>query len=160
MLRTCKLCWGLSAVLLLIIIGMGYVFVIRGSVTVSDEGRTAIVISAGERDLVLAEMRGFLENLEAITNGLAEKDMTKIAESAKRGGMATEGQVPVSLMVKLPLEFKTLGMATHRAFDDLAREATDMGDSQVVLTKLGKLINNCTTCHAVYRFDTHGSKGE
>ena len=52
---------------------MGYVFVIRGSVAVSDDGRTAIVISAGERDLVLAEMRGFLESLEAITKVLLKR---------------------------------------------------------------------------------------
>lgn len=156
MQRTCRFCWGLSALLFALVVATAYMFVIRGSVTASDDGRTAIVISAGERDLVLAEMRGFLESVEAITSGLAENDMKRIADSAKRVGMATSSQVPVTLVAKLPLEFKTLGMATHKAFDDLALEATDMGDGQVVLAKLGELMNNCTTCHAAYRIEPDG----
>ena len=155
----CKLCWSLSAVLIAAIASMAYLFVIRGNVTASEDGRTAIVLSASERHLVLGEMRGFLESIEAITNGLAEDNMKDIAENAQRVGMATAGQVPVALMAKLPIEFKTLGMATHKAFDDLAQEATDMGDEKVALAKLGELMNNCTTCHAAYRIVSDEKKG-
>ncbi|MHA1545081.1 MAG: hypothetical protein ACTSUY_01485 [Alphaproteobacteria bacterium] len=138
---------------------MAYLFVIRGNVTSSDDGRTAIVLSASERDLVLGEMRGFLESIEAITNGLAEDNMEDVAQSAHQVGMASAGQAPVGLMAKLPIEFKTLGMATHKAFDDLAREATDMGDEKVALAKLGALMNNCTSCHATFRFVSDDRKG-
>ena len=135
-------------------------FVIRGSESDSDDGRTAIMLLPGERNLVLAEMRGFLESVQAITEGLADGDMKSIASSAREAGSASARGVPVSLMGKLPLEFKTLGMQTHKAFDDLAMEAEDIGDAQVVLTRLGGLMNNCTVCHAGYRIDVEdgGSK--
>jgi hypothetical protein len=159
MKQTCKFCWGLSALLIVALAGMGYIFLNPDNLKKTDDGRTAIVLSAAERDLVLSEMRGFLEGIETITTGIAEKDMKAIAESAGKMGMSTAGQVPVALMGKLPSEFRSLGMATHKAFDELALEAQDMGDGQVVLSGLGELINNCTTCHAAYRIDIEDSKG-
>ncbi|MCP4073887.1 MAG: cytochrome c [Hyphomicrobiales bacterium] len=159
MKQTCKFCWGLSALLIVAVVSMAYVFVIPGKLAKSDDGRTTIVLSAVERDLVLSEMRGFLEGIETITTGIAENDMKVIAESAAKMGMASAGQVPVALMTKLPSEFRSLGMATHKAFDALALEAQDMGDAKVILTALGELMNNCTTCHAGYRLDIENNKG-
>ncbi len=159
MKQTCKFCWGLSVLLIVAVVSMAYIFVIPGKLAKSDDGRTTIVLSAVERDLVLSEMRGFLEGIETITTGIAENDMKVIAESAGKMGMATAGQVPVALMAKLPSEFRSLGMATHKAFDALALEAQDMGDGKVILTALGELMNNCTTCHAGYRLDIENSEG-
>lgn len=144
---------GLNAVLSLVIVGMAYQFLIRGNVAASDDGRTTILLPSGERDIVLTEMRGFLESIQAITTDLAEKNMKMISKSAHKVGMANAQQVPASLLGKLPMEFKSLGMATHKAFDDLAMEAQDMGDREIVLAKLGTLIQNCTTCHAGYRLE-------
>lgn len=160
MKTSCKFCWGLSALLVVALAAMSYMFLVRGNVIASTDGRTAIVLEAGERDLVLAEMRGFLEGIQSITEGLAEKDMASIAAAAKFVGMANTEAVPVSLMSKLPLEFKTLGMSTHKAFDDLAMEAEDMGNSEVVLARLGQLMLKCTACHASYRLESEGAKAD
>ena len=151
MKKSCKFCWGVSVLLVGALAAMAYMFVIRGNITASDDGRTAIILSAGERDLVLAEMRGFLEAVETITVALGEKDMDAIASSAHAVGMVAAQAVPASLVGKLPLEFKSLGGATHKGFDALSLEARELGDEQVVLGKLGKLMSNCTTCHAAYR---------
>jgi len=158
MKKTCKFCWGLSALLVVAMAATAYMFVIRGNVVASDDGRTAIILSAGERDLVLAEMRGFLEGVQAITAGLAEKDMAAVSASAHEVGMANAQGVPASLMGKLPLEFKQLGMKTHQAFDELAMEAKDMGDEQIVLTKVSELMLNCTSCHAAFRLDVEAGE--
>jgi cytochrome c556 len=111
-----------------------------------------------ERDLVLEEMRGFLEGVQTITQGLAKNDMKSIAEAAKKIGMVNAGGFPVSLMAKLPLEFKTLGMATHKAFDALSMEAQDLSETKAVLAKMAELMNNCTTCHSTYRIDSESGK--
>lgn len=157
MKNSCKFCWAISLLLIIVVGAMSYMFLIRGNVTESKDGRTAIIMSPGERDLVLGEMRDFLEAVQAITEALAAKDLKAAAETAKKVGMASAGGVPVGLMAKLPLEFKTLGMSTHKAFDELAMEATDMGDAQVTLGKLSQLLNNCTTCHAGYRLEADNS---
>ena len=46
-----------------------------------------------------------------------------------------------------------LGMATHGIFDEIALEAEGLGDPAIILDKLSDVLNNCTTCHAAYRFD-------
>lgn len=157
MKTTCKFCWGLSALLVVAIVGIGYTFFVKGNVTASDDGRTAIMLSAGERDFVLAEMRAFLEAIETITVAIGENDMATAAESAHKMGMIETVGTPPSFVTKLPMEFRTLGSATHKAFDDLAMEAQDMGNEKIVLGKLGSLISNCTSCHASYSFGVEDS---
>lgn len=156
-MKSCKLCWGLSALLAALLTGFvgfaGYTFVFGKTAGIADDGRTAIVLRAEERDFILMEMRGLLEAVQAITQGVVDNDMAGVASSAHAVGMAATGGETAALIAKLPLEFKTLGMATHQAFDDLGNEAADMGDPQVVLGRLSGLMENCTSCHAGYRFD-------
>jgi cytochrome c556 len=160
MKQTCKFCWGLSALLIVAVGAMGYFFMNPGNVENVDDGRTAIALSSAERSLVMSEMRGFLEGIGTITTAIGEQDLETVTQVARKLGMSAAGQVPFSLMGKLPSEFRTLGMVTHKDFDELAIEARDMGDQQVLLTRLGELINNCTTCHAAYRIDINQPNGD
>ena len=150
--KSCRLCWSITILLLVAIGAMAYLFVIKGSTLEASDGRTAIILSAGERDLVLGEMREFLETVQIITESLAEKDMKAVSTAALKVGSASVGGVPLTLMAKLPIEFKTLGLETHGAFDELA-ESSKGGSTEDVLAKLGVLMNNCTTCHSGYRID-------
>ena len=111
------------------VLAMVYMIMLGGNVVESCDGRTAIILEQGERDLVLEKMRGFLEGVQSFTQELAENDMKSVAEAAKKVGMIRACGVPVSLMAKLPLEFKTLGLTTHKAFDALSMEAEDLGEA-------------------------------
>lgn len=64
------------------------------------------------------------------------------------------GGVPVSLMAKLPMGFKELGHSTHRAFDEPALDAEQLGDPDRALGQLAALLGNCVGCHAAFRFAT------
>ena len=147
-----KISWTITAVLALMLAFVAFKFV-TGSVEETDDGRTAIMMTAPERDLVLGEMRTFLEGVQTIVEAIAADDMVTVSTTATSIGMAATGGEPAALIAKLPLEFKSLGMGTHKAFDDLSIEATDMGDANVVLTQLGDLMLRCTSCHEAYRFD-------
>jgi len=150
----CKICWFVVAVLVIGLAGMAYKFVYQGKVEQSADGRTAILLNAGERDLVLAEMRAFLESTQQITAAVAAKDMQTAAVAARKVGRAAQQAVPGSLLGKLPLGFKTLGFDTHSKFDALARDANDLGDPQHTLDQLGVLMQNCVGCHAAFRIET------
>ncbi len=152
-MKSCKLCWGIILVLLVVIGGGAYQFIIRGSTIESSDGRTAILLPAGERDYVLKEMREFLEGVQIITQAIAEDDMKTVVTAARKIGQEEMTPPPFSLMGKLPIEFKTLGLATHGEFDVLAKMAGDGSDSKAVLGKLSEIINSCTTCHEGYRID-------
>ena len=155
--KTCKICWGANVLLLAAVAFVAYTLVFGKTAEVADDGRSAILMSADERDLVLGEMRGLLEAVQAITEGAANNDFALVAKSAHAVGMSSTGGESAALIAKLPLDFKKLGMGTHQAFDDLGNEATDMGDPQVVLSNLGVILQRCTSCHAGYRFDVEES---
>jgi len=148
-----KLYWGATAVLALALLGTLYKFVVQGSTVQGTDGRAAIQLTAGERDLVLLEMRTFLTSLQQITQGLSAKDMKLVAESAKKVGAAAQRSVPASLIGKLPLAFKTLGFDTHGKFDALALDAEQLGDPAHTLSQVSALMQNCVACHATYRMD-------
>jgi hypothetical protein len=129
-----------------------YLFMVRGNVAPASDGRTAVIVEPGERDLILAEMRHFLEAVQEIVEAAGKEDMAAVAKAAHSVGSTVAEGVPPALMGKLPLEFKTLGLATHKAFDEL--EAAAPGGRAGALAALGAILNNCTTCHGGYRLDT------
>lgn len=126
-------------------------FALIASAFAKDDARTPIVLTKAERNLVLEEMRTFLATVQSITTSLSEDDMQSIATAAKKAGMAASGEVPPALTNKLPMNFKILAMTVHKTFDQLALDATEMGDQQQVLEQLGSLMGNCVACHAIYR---------
>ncbi len=151
MKNNCKLCWGISGILVILVATMGYLFIIRGSVIVSQDGRTAILMSENERNHVLGEMRGLLEAVQAITAAIVVDDMEAAAVSATSVGMVLAKNEDPAMMAKLPLEFKKNGFAAHTAFDSLAQNARDFQDREMVLEELSVILGACTACHAGYR---------
>lgn len=149
----CKICWSITALLIFALVGGVYKFMVQGSVTTSTDGRNALMLEPVERDLVLAEMRGFLTSVQQIAQGISVQDMKLVSEAAHRVGTAAAQEVPASLMGKLPLEFKKLGFDTHNKFDELALDAEQIGDPAHSLQQLSALMNNCLACHQAYRID-------
>ncbi len=148
-----KKCLAITVILLSIIAAGFYKFILQGSTAESDDGRTAILLDASERNLVLAEMRAFLTSVQKINQGVAEDNMELVAEYARKSGKAAQGEVPGTLIGKLPLQFKKLGGDTHAKFDQLAMDADDLGDRDQALEQLSTLMENCVACHATYRID-------
>ncbi len=149
----CKLCWSISAVLSLIILGMGYKFIIQGNVAQIKDDRVAILLTKSERDLVLSEMRVFLQSVQQITNGISKEDMSIVAIAARKSGKEAAIAVPGTLIGKLPVGFKKLGFDTHAKFDSLALDAEQLGDGEHSLSQLNTLLENCVSCHSAFRFE-------
>jgi hypothetical protein len=118
---------------------------ISGRTEQAADGREAVLLSAGERDFVLAEMRQMLASVQGIIAAVAEDDMKSVEEIALAIGSAEVRNVPKSLMLKLPREFKVMGTDNHLEFDDVAGQAKNGG--KAVLTRLGDLMINCVGCH-------------
>lgn len=149
-----KKCFSIILLLLVIITGGVYKFIFQGSTAESSDGRISILLDPKERDLVLAEMRAFLISVQEINSAIAEDNLKLVSESARKVGKAAQGEVPGSLIGKLPLEFKKLGFDTHQKFDQLALDTDDLGDSNHALSQLSILMQNCVACHETYRIDT------
>ena len=139
------------AVLLLIIVAMGYKFLVVGSTQTGEDGRVAVILEPGERALMLREMREFVAGLQLVADALARDDMRGVAKASRAMGTARAHDVPVAMMGKLPLEFKTLALGTHREFDTIAADAETDGTPKHALGQLSGVLQKCVACHATYQ---------
>ena len=140
--------------LLLTLIAAGHLTLFANATPTAEDARTAILLDADERTLVLAEMRAFLQSVQVITQSLSADDLTKAAAAGRQVGVAQAAEVPDTLKAKLPMGFRKLGSATHHAFDELALDAEQLGDANHALGQLATLLGNCVACHAAYRIET------
>ena len=134
--------WGLSAAF------VGYKFV-TGTTITQEDGREAIILKASERNLILTEMRGMLAAVQEIIADANAGDMEAVKATAHTVGLAEVAGVPAELMLKLPMDFKKLGRATHAGFDAVGL-AADF-DAAQVLEKLEENLSRCVACHASYQ---------
>jgi cytochrome c556 len=131
-------------------------FFVRGHTAPGPDGRTAILLQAGERQFVMGEMRLLLVAVRDITEAIAEGSDAKVAKVARSVGMAAAHDAPATLLAKLPLEFKRLAMPLHGGFDDLAA-AAEKGEPPAALAgRLARQLDQCAGCHEAYRFDPAG----
>lgn len=71
----CKLCWTLLILLVLAVAGVAYKVIVVGKVELAEDGRQALKLTPGERNLVLGEMRDFLVAVQGIIEATNREDM-------------------------------------------------------------------------------------
>jgi hypothetical protein len=138
-------------VLLLIIAAMAYKFIVVGSTEKTEDGRVGILLESSERDLMLKEMRAFVESLQLMSYALSQDDMKGVAKAARAMGTVRAHDVPLAMMGKLPLEFKTLAFSVHGGFDTIAMDAETIGLPKHTLGQLSEVLQNCVACHSSYQ---------
>lgn len=146
-----RICLAIIAALLLVIATMAYKFIIAGATVPAEDGRLAIVLEPGERELMLREMRDFVSGLQRIADALARDDMQGVAKASRALGSGRAHDVPASLMGKLPIEFKTLARSVHGEFDTIAMDAESIGMPKHTLEQLSGALQKCVACHASYQ---------
>lgn len=126
-------------------------FFIRGSTTAGTDNRTAVVLQANERELILTEMRGMLAATQGILDGANLGDLQRIAKAASSAGMAAAADVNPALMAKLPMEFKQLGLSVHREMDEIAKAAEGGKPAAELLKMAANTLTKCVACHAAWQ---------
>jgi hypothetical protein len=118
------------------------------------DGRAVLVLSPGERAMILEEMRLFLSGVQAMTGALSQQDMPAAAAAARSLGQVMVHEVPPTLRAKLPAEFRQLGFSVHRDFDQIALDAESMKDVSHSLGQLSATLQTCVACHAGYQIQS------
>jgi hypothetical protein len=139
------------ALLLLVIGAMTYKFIVAGSTEKAEDGRVAILLDPVERALMLREMRAFVAGLQLMSDALSRDDMKGVAKVARGMGTARAHDVPLALMGKLPLGFKTLAFSVHGGFDTIAVDAEGIGMPKHTLSQLSDVLQKCVACHSSYQ---------
>ena len=137
--------------LVAVIAAMTYKLLLAGKTEAAPDGRIAIVVEPAERDFLLQEMRRFLEGLQGMAAGLEKDDLGAVAAAARALGSQATGDVPPTLMTKLPIGFKTLGLSVHRDFDQIALDAEGLGVPKHTLGQVSAVLQKCVACHKTYQ---------
>ena len=109
--------------------------------------RTAVLLTAEQRNAVLGEMRTMLASVNGVLGAAAKADSAGIHGAAKASGSAAAADPALEKL--LPAQWLQLAMQTHQGFDGLAASAGAGRDT--VVARLGAITTNCVTCHAMYR---------
>jgi hypothetical protein len=108
-------------------------------------------LESGERNLVLKEMRAFVESLQLMLDALSKDDMKGVAKAARAMGMVKSQDVSLAMVGKLPLEFKKLAFGVHGGFDTIANDAEAIGTTKHTLGQLSEVLQKCVACHRSYQ---------
>jgi cytochrome c556 len=71
--------------------------------------------------------------------------------TARAVGMNMAADVEPTIMAKLPLPFKQMGMSIHIDMDALADAIVRRETPQQILQRLSSMTARCTACHDMYR---------
>lgn len=123
------------------------------SMAADPDVRTAVVLPAQGRHMVLAEMRGMLISVEGYVAAAAKGDTAGMRAAAQASGMAAARDMDPAMEHRLPAQFLRLGMSTHAAWDSLAADASRGTSTNRSLGRLAVIMKNCVACHAQYRID-------
>ncbi|MEO8519870.1 MAG: hypothetical protein ABI603_00825 [Acidobacteriota bacterium] len=115
--------------------------------------RTAILLPAQGRHLILVEMRGMLTSVQGYVAAAAAGDKAGMLAAAQASGMAAARDLDPAMQQRLPPEFLRLGMSTHAAWDSLATDVRDGVPADQALGRLGTILSNCVACHAQFRIN-------
>ena len=143
---------GSTTLLMITLSTIGY-FLIKGTTQSAEDGRLSIALRKEERNLVLTEMRMLLEGVQTILQALTENQLKVVEHTASSMGMRSAADVNPSLMSKLPMDFKAVGMEVHRRFDELALKVHSGAGKDEILKEVSDIMLSCVGCHQAYRLD-------
>lgn len=109
--------------------------------------RTAVRLTAEQRNAVLVEMRGMLGSVSAILAAVQHPDSAAIRDAAAKSGTAAAADPALEKL--LPETWLQMAVQTHAGFDSLAAAAAKGRDT--VVARLGRVTGSCVSCHAMYR---------
>ena len=142
-----------NIVLLVIVAVLVYILLFMGTemVKLPDDNRIVVKYEPDLHELVMSEMRDYLEVINEINQGLAENNPDKIVKAATRQGDISIKETPVRLLKLSPLACKQMGFRGHDIFQAIADSARIQFKPETTINQLAELTNNCIVCHRTYR---------
>ncbi len=101
-------------------------------------------------------MRYWLQNSQIILASASEKYFKKIIRTAKASDVTSETKAPASLLRKIALVLKKLGLNTRKKLDKITIDADRIKDNELTTRQSSITLNNRIDCHATCYFDDTG----
>ena len=117
------------------------------SETASPDTRSAVPLTAEQRNAVLVEMRTMLASVNAVLGATARADSAGVRAAAKASGSGAAADPALEKL--LPAPWLQMATQTHTGFDGLAAVAGAGRDT--IVARLASITGSCVSCHAMYR---------
>jgi cytochrome c556 len=98
----------------------------------------------------LSNMRDHLQAIHGVVASLAKKDFAGVKAAAAKLASSPEMTMMCKNLGQGVEGFTQMGLAFHSSGDDLVA-AAEKKDEKLILAKLERTLNTCTTCHAAFR---------
>ena len=136
-------------------LGLAYILLFVGTELVKNPDDTRITVKYPKdlKNLVLSEMRDYLEVIHEINIGISENNPEKIAKAAHRQGQASLAETPARLLKLSPIPCKKMGFKGHDLFQAIEDSARANYKPMTTIRQLAELTTNCVTCHKTYRVE-------
>ncbi len=145
-----KKCGAIIIILLLVIMGGLYKFLIKGSTLEGSDGRVVILLDAKERNYILKEMRGLLGHMQQLITAISNDNMDEVIKISTTLVEDSSGSTPTRIIAKMPLAFKQLSLSIHGDFKTLQENAIKNRDGKEALAQVSKIMTNCLACHSTH----------
>ena len=134
-------------------LALAYVLVFTGTETVKmpNDNRITVKYAPDLQELVLSEMRDYLEVINEIQQGMADNNPELIIKAASRQGQASLAETPARLLKLSPLACKQMGFQGHDLFQAIADSAKLNYNPKTTIKQMAQLTNNCIACHRTYK---------
>lgn len=128
-------------------------FFINGNTKQLDDGRISVKLTKDEKNRVLGEMRLLLSGVQMILAAALDNNLKVVEKTATSLGMKVATEEDPSLLAKLPIDLKKIGLGVHRRFDKLADKAHSGATKEEVIREVSEIMLTCVGCHEAYRLD-------
>lgn len=141
-----------ALVLWMLTVGVGSYYFVFGTTVAGVDKRTEVRLNVHEREFVLNEMRTLLAELQRVVDGLARDDMKAVSVHLSNMGMKMAADDSPTLLGKLPIGLKTMGIGLHKKMDELSEKvAKKQIQKKELLQELSNSLSVCVSCHSTYR---------
>ena len=127
--------------------------VLNSYAVLKNDEREEILLADDDISHLSNEMHGFLVTIQQVTEGIEKDNMNQVFHAAKASGLSSIKNISGTLKSSLPTEFKKMGYATRKSFEQLAIDAEQFGDKEHTLSQLNQVLTLCTNCHSKYKVE-------
>jgi cytochrome c556 len=116
-----------------------------------DDKRTAIALSANQREAVLKDMRTMLMSMQSVMDGATKMDVPRIRAASQAAGTAAMAAYDSATRAQLPEAFRRQSAEVRATFDGLAEAVRGFTARDTTLAYMSRISAQCVACHAQFR---------
>jgi hypothetical protein len=113
--------------------------------------RITIPVSAEDYQIMLNEMRYFLDMAYIGTDALSRGDMATVAAAARKRGSEQASNEPPGLYEKQMYAYWVSMLETRKEIDQLADQAEKSADTRAIFKSFSEILYQCNYCHKTFQ---------